>query len=91
VGGQSAWRGAVVALACRVLIVNTLRVVPLILLLALVGCEKNSGESTPPQEEPVACTMDAKVCPDGSAVGREGPNCEFPPCPGETPAAPQPE
>ncbi len=31
----------------------------------------------------VACTMDAKVCPDGSAVGREGPNCEFAPCPGE--------
>jgi len=30
----------------------------------------------------VACTMDAKICPDGSAVGRTGPNCEFAPCPG---------
>jgi hypothetical protein len=30
---------------------------------------------------PVACTMDAKICPDGSAVGRVGPNCEFAPCP----------
>ncbi len=29
----------------------------------------------------VACTMDAKICPDGSAVGRQGPNCEFTPCP----------
>ncbi|MFH0961578.1 MAG: DUF333 domain-containing protein [archaeon] len=29
----------------------------------------------------VACTMDAKICPDGSAVGRTGPNCEFAPCP----------
>jgi hypothetical protein len=29
----------------------------------------------------VACTMDAKICPDGSAVGREGPNCEFAACP----------
>ncbi len=29
----------------------------------------------------VACTMEAKVCPDGSAVGRTGPNCEFAPCP----------
>lgn len=29
----------------------------------------------------VACTMDAKICPDGSAVGRQGPNCEFAPCP----------
>lgn len=33
--------------------------------------------------EPVACTMEAKMCPDGSAVGRTGPNCEFAPCPGE--------
>lgn len=32
---------------------------------------------------PVACTMEAKLCPDGSAVGRTGPNCEFAPCPGE--------
>jgi len=28
-----------------------------------------------------ACTRDAKVCPDGSAVGRTGPRCEFV-CPG---------
>lgn len=31
------------------------------------------------------CTMEAKICPDGSAVGREGPNCEFAQCPGTTP------
>ncbi|MFA5052935.1 MAG: MliC family protein [Parcubacteria group bacterium] len=30
-----------------------------------------------------ACTQDAKLCSDGTAVGREGPNCEFPACPGE--------
>lgn len=29
----------------------------------------------------VACTMEAKICPDGSAVGRSGPKCEFSPCP----------
>ena len=29
----------------------------------------------------VACTMEAKQCPDGSYVGRTGPNCEFTPCP----------
>lgn len=28
-----------------------------------------------------ACTLDAKICPDGSSVGRTGPNCEFLPCP----------
>jgi|GEM_PF-7095068 len=32
--------------------------------------------------EPVACTMEAKICPDGATfVGREGPNCEFAVCP----------
>jgi len=30
---------------------------------------------------PKACTQEAKLCPDGSAVGRIGPNCEFAPCP----------
>lgn len=35
--------------------------------------------------EHIACTMDARVCPDGSAVGRVGPNCEFAPCPEESP------
>lgn len=29
----------------------------------------------------VACTMEAKLCPDGSYVGRSGPKCEFTPCP----------
>ncbi len=27
------------------------------------------------------CTMEAKICPDGSGVGRTGPNCDFAPCP----------
>lgn len=27
------------------------------------------------------CTMEAKLCPDGSAVGRSGPRCEFKQCP----------
>lgn len=34
--------------------------------------------------QPVACTMDAKICPDGSAVGRVGPSCEFAACPEPT-------
>ncbi len=43
--------------------------------------------SSPPQGSggasgrKVVCTMDAKICPDGSTVGRKGPNCEFAPCP----------
>lgn len=31
--------------------------------------------------EQVACTLDAKICPDGSAVGRVAPDCEFAQCP----------
>jgi putative hemolysin len=33
----------------------------------------------------IACTEEAKLCPDGSAVGRVGPNCEFAACPVGTP------
>lgn len=32
----------------------------------------------------VACTMEAKQCPDGSYVGRSGPKCEFKACPALT-------
>ena len=35
-------------------------------------------------ENGIACTMDARICPDGSAVGRTAPFCEFAPCPGGT-------
>ena len=33
--------------------------------------------------EPVACTQEAKQCPDGSYVSRVGTNCEFAPCTSE--------
>lgn len=42
-----------------------------------------STGSALPADDMVMCTMDAKMCPDGSFVGRQGPNCEFAPCPGE--------
>ena len=34
-------------------------------------------------EDLVACTMEAKICSDGSAVGRVAPDCEFEKCPEE--------
>ncbi len=40
--------------------------------------DNNGASST----EPVACTQDARMCPDGSYVGRTGPRCEFKACPG---------
>lgn len=47
------------------------------------GSPEDRPEATSPIEEPVACTMDAKICPDGSAVGRTPPSCAFAACPGE--------
>jgi len=43
--------------------------------LTLAGCQK------PEVKKPVACTEEAKLCPDGSAVGRTGPDCAFAACP----------
>src|SRR3990167_2271393 len=37
---------------------------------------------------PVACTMEAKICPDATSIGRTGPKCEFAACPGETKPVP---
>jgi hypothetical protein len=57
-------------------------------LAALVGYRENS--LTIRDRWPVvACTMEAKICPDGTAVGRQGPNCEFTPCPQPKPTAPK--
>jgi len=40
----------------------------------------------PEEKNSVVCTADAKLCSDGSYVGRAGPNCEFAACPeGEMP------
>lgn len=49
-------------------------------------CVSNKCQNVMRKERPVTCTLDAKVCPDGSVVGRVGPDCEFAPCPGDEPA-----
>lgn len=41
----------------------------------------NMPES-PTETEQITCTAEAKICPDGSSVGRVPPRCEFAPCPG---------
>lgn len=59
-----------------------------LLLLFVLGVlwylSKNTNQDMPGDKinEGIACTMEAKMCPDGSYVGRSGPNCEFSPCPG---------
>lgn len=52
-----------------------------LLLCAIAGVGIYSITSNRPTPPVFACTMDALVCPDGSAVGRTGPNCAFAACP----------
>lgn len=54
----------------------------LIILLALVGIWLGLRFLSD-NEEPVACTMEAKLCSDGSYVGRVPPDCDFALCPKE--------
>lgn len=54
------------------------------LMLLGAGCTSKSSTPTP---TPVACDAIAKLCSDGSAVGRTGPNCEFAECPIVTPSS----
>ena len=42
-------------------------------MMLAFGCLESSG--------PTACTLEAKLCPDGSYVGRVPPDCEFEACP----------
>lgn len=49
----------------------------LVAALWVVGARTAQAPVSRPQ-----CTLEAKLCPDGSAVGRTGPNCEFAACPG---------
>ncbi len=50
-----------------------LLIISMLALLFLSACA--------PEQDAVACTMDARACPDGSYVGRTGPDCEFQTCP----------
>jgi hypothetical protein len=50
----------------------------LFLVALIMGAVLLLGRS---QEEDIACTLEAKLCPDGSYVGRVGPQCEFAQCP----------
>lgn len=66
------------------LIVATLLVASGLMVGYLIGRSASTKSEVvvipTPTEAVVACTLDAKLCPDGSSVGRVGPNCEFAPC-----------
>jgi hypothetical protein len=46
-----------------------------------VNPDRNDPNDVSPRPSDVACTMEARQCPDGSYVGRGGLNCEFAACP----------
>lgn len=58
-----------------------------IVLLALAGVGglvyRNAVER--PIRSGGVCPADAKVCPDGTILGRTGPSCTFPECPTHSP------
>lgn len=62
-------------------------IVAAVSILSLTGCNtthSNSGsinKGAKGQKPKIGvCPQDAKMCPDGSAVTRTGPNCTFPAC-----------
>lgn len=50
-------------------------------LLVAWSQKKQEMPAPRPGSEGVACTLEAKLCPDGSYVGRTGPSCQFAECP----------
>lgn len=61
---------------------KTLITIIVLVVLALAGgmylrSQQSLEVQAPIEEETTFCTMDAMQCPDGSYVGRTGPDCEF--------------
>lgn len=59
-----------------------------ILVLGLFGVFiLNMKPESSPRNDEVACTLEAKICPDGTSVGRVAPDCDYAPCPNASPSA----
>ncbi len=63
---------------------TTLILLILLILLCLFVVEGRKNKVA----APMACTQDAMQCPDGSYVGRTGPQCQFAVCPQKTVTTP---
>ncbi|KND50140.1 MAG: hypothetical protein AB203_04125 [Parcubacteria bacterium C7867-008] len=63
---------------------NLLIGIALVVLIGVGAFVYRSAMERPKVALPIggekACTLEAKICPDGSGVGRTGPNCEFAAC-----------
>ena len=62
------------------------RFTPFRVLFGLVCVAPTACKLAKPPADPTArgCTKEAKVCPDGSTVAREEPDCQFEDCPSAT-------
>ena len=63
-------------------------IILIIILLVLWGGYSYFNRDTtqnlneiPSRGDEIMCTMDARMCPDGSYVGRQAPDCKFQICP----------
>ncbi len=70
----------------------TILIVTVLILAAGIGgyfiFQKPAFPQPVQQPTPKGCPEDAKVCPDGTVVGRVPPDCEFEPCPAISPEQP---
>jgi len=65
-------------------------IIATLLLLSLIGCQSNNIDTQQADNDRIiACPEDAKICSDGTIVGREGLACEFHACPGEEAVVPE--
>jgi hypothetical protein len=61
-----------------------LTILGILILGAIIWAVVRNNDEVVNGDNNIACTMDAKLCPDGSSVGRDPQNnCEFRACPGE--------
>ena len=69
-------------LSTKVLIISCTIALGAFGAIALFVMTQNTQTKNVPSDEVArVCQMDAKLCPDGSAVVRGGPRCEFAACP----------
>jgi hypothetical protein len=73
---------------------NLTLILLVVVVLGIGGYAALNQKASVPEPIPgpgeIGCTLDAKQCPDGSYVGRTGPNCEFSECPGIPTPPPKP-
>ena len=60
-------------------------VILIVIIVAVTWIVTHTHKQTPEaNNNPVVCTLDAKLCPDGSYVSRIGPDCHLAECPSST-------